>query len=203
MKWSDSGGGNFEQAPVGTHVARCIGLIDIGTQHGEYQGAPTVRRQCIVKWELPNEKMETGEYAGQPFTVSKFYTQSLSEKANLRKDLVNWRGRDFTDDELAGFDAKNIIGKPCMVSITTNAKGRASVSGVMALPKGTSVPDQINPSLYFSLEDGEFDQAVYDEFSDKMKAMIQASDEWKERAGIAVKKSSGPDDDFHDDPIPF
>jgi hypothetical protein len=63
--------------------------------------------------------------AGKPFTVSKFYTASLGEKANLRADLKNWRGRDFTDEELAGFEAKNILGKPCMLSVVeTESEGK-------------------------------------------------------------------------------
>ena len=55
MKWQDSGGGDFEQPPVGTHVARCIKVIDIGTQKGEYQGKANSKRQCIIGWELPTE----------------------------------------------------------------------------------------------------------------------------------------------------
>ena len=35
MKWSDTGGGDFEQPPIGTHMARCVRVIDIGTQRGE------------------------------------------------------------------------------------------------------------------------------------------------------------------------
>ena len=47
---SDSGGGGtFEQAPVGAHVARCISLVDIGTHHGEYEGVANVRHQVIVR----------------------------------------------------------------------------------------------------------------------------------------------------------
>src|SRR5688572_12525808 len=133
MQFKDSGGGDFEQPPIGTHVARCVKMIDIGTQKGEYQGKATYKRQVIIGWELPNELMTTGEFAGKPFGVSKFYTASLSEKANLRADLKNWRGRDFTEEELAGFDAKNILEKPCMLSLTESDKGRIRVTGVMAL----------------------------------------------------------------------
>lgn len=193
MLLKDSGGGSFEQPPIGTHVARCVKLIDIGTQKGEYQGKATFKHQIIVGWELPNELMTEGEYAGKPFTVSKFYTASLSEKANLRKDLANWRGRDFTEQELAGFDSKNIIGKPCMVSITLNEKGNARVTGVMALPKGTSVPEQITPTLYLSLDRGEFAQAVFDSLSEKMQNMIAVSPEFQE-----LKKPAGSFDDMQD-----
>jgi len=201
MKWTDTGGGDFEQPPVGTHVARCIKIIDIGTQKGEYQGKVTIRRQVIIGWELPNALMEDGDYAGKPFVVSKFYTASLSDKANLRKDLANWRGRDFTEEELRGFESNNILGKPCMLSLTTNEKGKVRVTGIMALPKGTPVPDQVNASVYFSLD--EFNAAVFDSLSDGIKKIIALSPEYehatKPRTG---KPTGGVMDDMEDD-IPF
>lgn len=177
MQWSDTGGTEFEQPPVGSHVARCIKIIDIGTQKGEYQGQPNYKRQVIIAWELPTELITTGDYAGKPFSVSKFYTASLSEKANLRKDLANWRGRDFTPEELQGFDSKNILGKACMLSVIHNDKKKARVSGVMQIPKGLQVPEQVNETLYFSLD--AFDQKVYDSLSDGYKRMIELSPEYQ------------------------
>ena len=111
MKWADSGG-DFEQVDPGSYAAVCYKIVDIGTREGEYQGVKNSRRQVIIGWEL-DELMTTGERAGKPFVVSKFYTQSLGEKANLRHDLAGWRGRDFTPDELAGFDAKNKVRSRC------------------------------------------------------------------------------------------
>lgn len=180
MKWSDTGGGDFEQPPVGTHVARCIKIIDIGTQRGEYQGKATIRRQCIIGWELPTELMTDGDFAGKPFTVSRFYTCSLGEKANLRRDLESWRGKAFTEEELNGFEAKNILGKPCLLGLTPNDKNKVRVTGVMALPKGTEVPPQINQSVFFSLELEEFDKAVFDSLSDGYKKLITVSPEYQE-----------------------
>lgn len=205
MKWKDSGGTDFEQPPIGTHVARCIKLIDIGTQQGEYQGKATYRRQVIIGWELPNELMSEGEHAGKPFTVSRFYTASLGEKANLRADLKNWRGRDFTDEELGGFEAKNILGKPCMLSVTLNDKGKARVTGVMALPKGTPVPDQFNESLFFSLEHADFKPEVFEALSEGYKKMIRVSPEYMELTKPEHQKQSKKGGDFSDmeDDIPF
>lgn len=197
--WKDNGGGDFEQPPVGTHVARCVKIIDIGTQKGEYQGKATFKRQVIIGWELPNALITEGDYAGKPFAVSKFYTTSLSEKANLRKDLQNWRGRDFTPQELMGFDPRNILGKCCMVSLTENDKGKVRVTGVMALPKGLQVPDQINPAIYFSLEPDEYNKAVFDELSDGYKKMIQVSPEFQELLHPSPAKRV---EDLDDD-IPF
>lgn len=204
MKWKDNGGGDFEQPPIGTHVARCVKLIDIGTQQGEYQGKATFRRQVIIGWELPSELMSDGDSAGKPFVVSKFYTASLGDKANLRADLKNWRGRDFTDEELAGFEAQNILGKPCMLSITLNDKGKARVTGVMALPKGTAVPEQINHSVFFSLEPSDFNVDVFEALSEGYKKMIRVSPEYIEltKPGHAKPRTDGAFSDMEDD-IPF
>lgn len=199
MKWSDSGGGDFEQPPVGTFVGRCIKIIDIGTQKGEWQGKANFKRQVIIGWELPTELMTEGDYAGKPFVVSKFYTASLSEKANLRKDLQNWRGREFTTEELAGFDSKNILGKPCMLSLTANDKGKTRVTGVMAMPKGIEVQAQINQGVYFSLD--EFSADVFEGLSKGFKAMITASPEYQH----AISKTNAPSGSMSDldDDIPF
>lgn len=178
MKWKDNGGGDFTPAPIGTHVARCVKIIDIGTQKGEYQGKVTIRRQCVIGWELPDELMPDGESAGKPFVVSKFYTASLGEKANLRKDLESWRGRSFTEAELAGFDSKNILGKPCLVTVIHTDKGKSRVASVTSVPKGMNVPAQVNTSVYFSLDD--FDPAVLESLTDGFKKMIQVSPEYQQ-----------------------
>lgn len=197
----NGGGGTFEQAPEGAHAARCIGLIDIGTHHGEYEGVPNKRRQVIVRWELADELMTTGEFAGKPFTVSEFYTLSLGEKAKLRQVLTSWRGRPFTDDELKGFDVKTVLGAPCMVQVGRNKKDKAKVLAVMSKPKSTTVPPQVNPPVYFSFD--EFDQAVFDSLSDGIKGLIQKSDEWAARNGVPdVQHDERTADDFSDD-VPF
>lgn len=201
MKWVNNDGSDFEQPPVGTHVARCIKVIDIGTQRGDYQGKATSRRQCIIGWELSNELMAEGDYVGQPFTVSKFYTASLGEKANLRRDLENWRGRSFTDQELGGFESKNIIGKTCMLSLTLNEKAKIRVTGVMALPKGMEVPGQVNKSIYFSMD--EFDAGVFDALSDGIKKMISSSPEYLAAIKQSLGGGSQTSHDGVDDDIPF
>lgn len=207
MEWKDSGGG-FEDAPVGTHIARCIKLIDIGTQQNEYQGKVSYPRQVIIAWELSNELMTNPEHEGKPFMVSRFYTASLNEKSNLRKDLINWRGCDFTTEELGGFSPKSILGATCMLSLTKNEKGNIKVSGVMALPKGTQVPPQVNKSTYFSLDFGQYDDALFESFSDGMKKIIQRSPEWQNIKNPAGHKSEIPTDaassfDNFEDDIPF
>lgn len=204
MKLTDSGGKEFEQAPVGNHIGRCIGMIDIGTQQGEYQGKTTHARKIVVRFELPNELVSEGEFAGKPFIVSKFYTASLSEKANLRKDLVAWRGREFTDEELRGFESRNILDKPCMVNVTHTDKGKAKISGITPVPKGMPVPGRVHDITYLSLERDEFDAKIFDALNDYWKDHIKKSPEFGElyNGGDKPKASGSKFDDLVDD-IPF
>jgi hypothetical protein len=194
-RYASDTGEMFEQAPTGNHVARCIALIDLGTQHGEYQGRPNTRNQVLIRWELSNELMTDSK----PFSVSRFYTNSLSEKANLRKDLESWRGRAFTADELERFDLQTILGKPCMLNVVQNDKGRAVVSSIATIPKGMSAPDCINAPFAFWID--EWDDKVFESIPDGLKKIIAASDEYKAR-GKPQTTQTAPAGSI-DEEIPF
>lgn len=191
---SNTGGGEFRNPEPGTHLAICFGIVDLGTQRGEYQGKPTVRRQVWIQWELPNETFEH-EGVTKPFSVSKFYTLSLGEKSNLRPDLEAWRGRPFTAEEEKAFDISALLGKACMLSIVINAKGRAAVSSVSKVMKGLNVPPQTNPSRLFSLD--EFDHGVFMSLPEGIRGIIERSDEYK---ALNVGNTM---DNPQDDDIPF
>jgi hypothetical protein len=198
---TDTGGGDFTPAPEGTHVARCIQLIDIGTHHGEYQGTPNVQNQVIVRWELPHETIDT-ERGPEPMIVSKFYTNSLGEKANLRKDLQSWRGRQFTPEELAKFDLESILGKPCLVTIVHNEKKKAKVTGVAGLTRGTTCPPAHNDFSSFWID--EWDNAKFEALPKGFQDFVVKSDEYKAmmstgRTGtVATTGNDDPDSD-----VPF
>lgn len=169
------GSGGFKSVEPGAYVARCIRIVDIGTQKGEYLGKPITRKQIIVTWELPTELIPEGEYAGQPYVVSRFYTASLNEKATLRKDLEAWRGREFTTKELEGFDLKKIVGVPCMLSIIHNDKGKAKINGIMAVSKGIPIPPLVNETYFFEID--HWNDDVFQKLSEKMQALIKQSSE--------------------------
>ena len=85
---------SYPKIPTGVHNARCIKVIDLGTQRQDYAGEISWKRQILVIWEVPEQLNND-----QPMTISKFYTLSLHEKANLGMDLTSWRGRPFTETE--------------------------------------------------------------------------------------------------------
>ena len=57
--------------------------------------------------------------------IAKEYTVSLNEKANLRKDLESWRGKEIQPTELEGFDMTNLLGVQCTLQIMHNDNGYA------------------------------------------------------------------------------
>lgn len=188
----DNGGGDFQQAPTGNHVARCIRLTDLGTQHGEYQGQPNIRNQVLITWELCNELMDDGK----PFLVSHFYTNSLNEKATLRGHLEAWRGQQFTETEAKNFDLMNVLGKPCMVTVIAGENGKSKVSAVSGMPRGIKAPEPVNTPSAFWID--EWDQAAFDALGRGIKAIIEKSVEYKARGS----KPAGRFDGMKDDELP-
>ena len=189
----EGSGGSFKQAPVGNHVGRVIQIIDLGTQHNEM--FDTNRRQILMVWELPNETLEV-DGLQKPYTISKFYTASLHEKSRLRQDLENFRGKQFSPEELGGFDLKNVLGKACLVSVIEK-NGRSVVSGISSLTKGHTAPPQFNEDLFFSLED--FSRELFESLPEGIKRIIETSPEYQ---AIAGKASSDDILEMKDD-IPF
>ena len=73
----------YPSVSVGVHKARCVKIIDLGTQKSDFNGEISWKRQVLIIFETPEELNSEG----QPLTISKFYTLSLHEKANLGNDL--------------------------------------------------------------------------------------------------------------------
>jgi len=200
-------GGTFVPCPAGSHLGICVGIIDLGTQvspfNDELTGEPKMNKQVFIQWELPNELMANDE----PFTIGRFYTASLSEKANLRKDLQAWRGREFTAEELDGFSLKNILGKACLLSVIhytkKNGSAGAKVGSVMQLTKGTDIPKPRNKMVAFDIE--AWDQEVYLNLDEYWRESIANSVEGKARMlKVALTKANGGSGSpIADDDIPF
>jgi|TARA_X000001388_G_scaffold56033_1_gene41273 hypothetical protein len=141
----------FVGVSTGVHKARCVRMIDLGTQRSEYQGEVSWKRQILVSWEVPSELSNSGE----PLLISKFYTLSLHEKSNLGKDLTAWRGRAFTELEKQQFDITALLGVPCMLNIVEGRNGNTKVGSVMPLPKNDTLEPQFHENLQFSIDDFE------------------------------------------------
>ena len=149
-----STGADYTPCPAGTHLARCIQILELGTQAGNYQGKETHLLKVSLGFEVPAELDANGE----PYIIYKDYTASLSEKANLRKDLEKWRNKDFSEAELAGFDVSKLLNIPCQIAVShkvsTAGRTYAKLDGIMGIPKGMAIPAQHNKGFIYEIKDG-------------------------------------------------
>ena len=181
----------------GTYPAVCIGIYDIGEQYNErYQ---KFTRKCIFQFEIPGETILV-EDEEKPRVISETYTASLAEKSNLRNVLEGWRGRQFTQDELRGFDLENVLGVPCMLSIihAESSKGNtfAKINGISKLPKGFVVETE-TPCIIFSLADSDALSRI-ESFPEWIQKRIKESSTYN---GLASIPSGFVD--VNDEDLPF
>jgi hypothetical protein len=179
------------------HLARCYRVVDLGTQKTEWQGQTKYLAKIMIQFEVHGED-ENGKpiitSKGEPMSISKNYTLSLAEKATLRKDLAGWRGRDFTPEELKGFELKNILGHWAMLSVAkslgNNGKEYTNIMSVNPVPvaiKKAGLPVGFNDPAIFSIADADMD--LFETFSKGLKEKIQSSPEWQAREGEKYAKA--------------
>lgn len=146
------GNSNIKRLEDGVYTAISSMLIDMGIQKSEKYGKSS--RKFIIVWNIENEFVEVnGEKL--PRVMSKEYTMSLGEKSNLRKDLQAWRGKQFTPEELEGFNLLNILNKGCqlqMLNTENNGKTYTNIVSIMALPKGMQV-NSLDKTIVFDTYD--------------------------------------------------
>lgn len=169
---SDSGGGgDFELVPEGTHIARCVRIIDLGMQPGG-KDFPEPKKTVMFTFEIPAEmRLINGDE--RPALISRRFTASLHEKATLRKFLETWRGRKFTKDELAGFELRKVLGQPCMLTVVHSdsaGKHYANIQAAAAMPRGSVAPPQMETPVYYEIEQGQ--DETYRSFGEKLQASI-------------------------------
>lgn len=170
----------------GTYQAVCYSVVDLGTQHSE-RFDQDLHQACLT-WEFPEVRIDVdrnGKTENLPRVISRTYTLSLSEKANLYKDLVSWRGVPFTPDELEGFDLFAIGGANCLLTITNEVKDgktRAKIAGIAKLMKGmTKLPPE-NPLVRYCIMEDALN--IPESVPDWLKKQIAQSMEWR-----AIKKA--------------
>ena len=213
-KDSGGGGGDFTPVPQGMHLARCYRVVDLGTQESTYLGTVKHLPKVMLQFEVHGEDDEGKPIVtskGEPMSISKNFTLSLAEMATLRKDLQTWRGREFTPEELRGFELKNVLGAWAMISVIkamgSNGKEYTNIAAIMSVPpaiKKGGMPEGYNDLKLFSID--EPDMALFDSFSNGLREKIQKSPEWQARNGSsapATAKTSSSDFDDMDDSIPF
>jgi hypothetical protein len=193
------------------HLARCYRIIDLGTQESTYMGNIKHLPKVMFQFEVHSEDSQgnaTVTSKGDPMTVSKNFTLTLAEKSTLRKDLQTWRGKEFSAEELKGFELKNVLGQWAMISVVeTENNGKtytniATINPVPANMKKVGLPEGHNELKLFSIADADLE--LFESFSDGLKDKIRKSPEW-ERLHGGPSVGSAPSANFDDmeNDLPF
>ncbi len=187
MGWTqkaNSGGGNFEACPAGTHPAVLVGIIDLGTQDENFNGVAKKAHKAFLMWEIPGEK----DASGQSHIIGREYTVSFHEKAGLRQMVEAWRGKPFTEGE--EFDLSKLMGQACLLTVITeekNGKTFSKLKGVGGLIKGMAKPVATIAPISFNLEENHpsafptFEWLPWS-YGSKLIDIAANSPEWKEKA---------------------
>ena len=193
-------GGGYPPLEAGSYRAICYSIVVLGTTYNEM--FDNIQKKVMFTWELPDERIEK-DGKSLPRAISATYTLSLNEKSNLRKTLETWRGKQFTADELQGFDITKVLGAPCMISTTvgTNTLGVVYHNGeiVAYLPKGMEAPkDTENPKVIFDISNEECPLEDMELLPPFVQERIKQSEEYK-------KRTTSPDDFIaaDDEDLPF
>lgn len=178
--------------PEDVYPAVCCQLVDLGDQYSEKFG--NTQRKVLISWEIPSEKLESGETR----RLSNTYTASLNAKGNLRKDLISWRGRDFTVEELKKFDLRNIVGAPCLLNVIhkegADGTKRAVIGGIMKLVKGMAVPQLTNGSTIIDLDEDGVEEKI-EQLPEWIQTRIKESETWKDREAAAEEREAIQNED--------
>ena len=203
MATEKAGSGGFEPVPQGTHIARCVTVVDLGIQQTPWGS----KEQVYLGFEIPSFRVEwekdDKKHEG-PGLIGVTWAINLYEEANLGKNLVSWRGKSFSAEEKKGFDLFNLLGVPCMLSVThkeTNGKTYANIASIMGVPAGTNVPDQETESLGYTATDSRYSGTL-----DKLPEWLKNKALEGQRQGEPSAPSAPPpavEDGGFDDDIPF
>lgn len=216
--YAESKGVTRELVPIGNHRARCVKMIQIGTIEETDMAGKRIRRPKVnIGWELVDELRVFDEKKGeQPMMISQMFTLSMHEKSTLRKIVVSWRGKDFSDEEAKKFDITKLLGVPCMINVSHKKKNdgglKQQIDAVTSVPKmmQKDFPAQINPSQMLSFLN--WDESLYESLPEWMRDLIRSSEEYQAlkspKGEVQISSRSGSDFPPHiespnDNDLPF
>ena len=140
----------FEPAPEGLHRAVCCDVDPLGLQETKFGE----KEMLQFRWQL-EERME----ANGRYLVSKRYTNSTHEKAQLFKDIESGLGKVFTNKEREEFDLENLIGQNFQLQIIHKKGNDGSTWAQVQTIVPSNKEGKLSVEDYIRVKDRESDAA--------------------------------------------
>ena len=173
----------------GTYMGVCIGVVDIGEQTSTFGTKTDTKDRILFVIEFPSETIEIdGER--KPRQLSKEVTKTNSEKGTLKALISAWTGKTYTEEELIEFELFDLLGQPCMVTVSLSANGNYSnISNIVQFPKGFPAPKTETQPYTFDMDDWNDEQfgALPEWIQNKIKKSTQYQKEHAPDTTIEVK----------------
>lgn len=198
---SNKDGSKFLPHPEGQFVGQCVDVIDLGERVEDFAGKP---KKLTPKCALVFRTGEVNEHTGEPIDISREFTVSMGELANLRKFLESWRGKGYDADQLDdGVPLDKLCGNHGLLTVEQRAasSGRkyGNIQAIVPVPKqmrGT-LPDYT--AAYTRAEYWAERKKEYADAARKYRAEIGAPPSEADDVGDAM----AADDDDDLDALPF
>jgi hypothetical protein len=181
-----SGKKKFSRLEDGTYMCRVVQLIDLGVQEDEYEGEKKVGHKIFINFEFPTEMITINEEE-KPRWLGKEFGVSLNEKSVLTK-LVAAADPDGKATS-KGRNLKGLLNLPLMVTVGSTASGNAKIAGLARLMKGMTVPELVNPVVFFDLDEG--DTEGFEKLPDWIQNKIKASVDFEDTVLAKAMKGNG------------
>jgi hypothetical protein len=140
-------GGTFERPDAGMHQGVCTNVYGPFHEQYEWNGKQVNAEKVVIMWEL-DQLIKDGEFKGKRFTTSQSFTASLADKSKLRPFLESWRGKAFTQEELAYFDLEKLIGVNCTLNLIEKEKrGGGKTTVIQAIMPKLKDTEKMVPEL--------------------------------------------------------
>ena len=174
----------------GTYPAVCVGIVDLGEQYNAT--FKNFSEKILVIFEIPSETLEIdGEK--KPRWLSKEFTASMGDKGNLKKFLISWRGKAFTDAELDGeYDITEMLGSSCLLQVLKEEKKDRffnNISAAIAMPSG--IPGVVPVTEPFAFDLDEWNEETFAALPEWIQNKIKNSSQYKTKFAPATEADLG------------
>jgi hypothetical protein len=163
---------DYELPPEGlTHPAVLVRLVDEGVIQSKFGQS----RQCLMTFELCAERT----LEDQPVLAFKRVFNMSTRSKNMREIVRALSGLH----DVAQVDLKDLIGKPCTLSIehVTNDDGNVYADVEVKAVRGKAAPYKpVTESIFVSLHIDDFDEAEVAKLIDRQREKVMSSPTYKQ-----------------------
>ena len=163
----------FKNASPGSHDARLLRVVDLGSCMESFQGQPPkLRHQVVLTFELLDEYTDSGD----PLLAMIWFTLSLAPQSNMRPFFEAWLERKFSKEEIERFSFEPFLGKACEVFMVAENE-RVNIKSVVKAKPQKNYPALVNTPFIFDLDNP--DPATFARLGEKTRNKILESEEGK------------------------